>query len=626
MLQSPTSFYNFILDSMSEGFAIQDHTGKIIRFNKSALDIFGLTTEEYLGKTSDDPSWVCIHEDGSVMKVEDFPVTKVLRTGIPQKNVIMGIKHKLGSTVWIQANSIPFNNQIQDSPVAVLSTFSDVSILINNKIDLVKREKQLLETQAVALIGCWTYNVSCNAISWTPEMYKIFGIDPDGIEASVDEISKRIHPDDLEMWQASLQRSHNGESHYKCRYRVVHPDRIIWVDSHGKCFYDENGNPTEMHGTCQDITDITQLEMQNGFIISALNIGVWKWDIKSSTIEWDHNMFAIFGADPSLFSGSYESWSSCLHPEDREKAMQDCQKVLSGSKSFDSMFRVITSTGEIRHVGSKGVVSRDEKSEVKYIYGLCWDRTNDVLLEKQVESERLKAIQVSKLSALGEMAGGVAHEINNPLAIIHGCVTVLKKHKAANRLTDETLMDSLQDIETTVKRISNIVVGLRNLSRDSSLEQTTKFYLRDVFNDVLSICNEKFKLHDVELLVDDPDKLYDSVIDSRQVQLAQVVLNLFTNAYDAVSTLPKRWVHLKLRKCDTHVQIRVEDSGMGIPKNVAEKIFNPFFTTKEIGKGTGLGLSLSRTLVENNHGQLYIDENCPHTCFVIDLPITNKAA
>jgi C4-dicarboxylate-specific signal transduction histidine kinase len=247
------------------------------------------------------------------------------------------------------------------------------------------------------------------------------------------------------------------------------------------------------------------------------------------------------------------------------------------------------------------------------------ERTHELEQSLKVISNQQQALsQSAKMSALGEMAGGVAHEINNPLAIITLNADLLMYSINQENSTPKKLLDGLNTILQTVDRISKIVRGLRTFSRDGSHDPMQNFLLKDLLSDTISLCQEKLKQHDINLKINTPDK--ELQLNGRAVQISQVLLNLINNARDAVINLPEKWIQIDCRKLDNSIEIVVTDSGNGIPKEVYEKIFQPFFTTKEIGKGTGLGLSVSSGIITAHKGELFYDEKNAHTSFVIRLP------
>lgn len=240
-------------------------------------------------------------------------------------------------------------------------------------------------------------------------------------------------------------------------------------------------------------------------------------------------------------------------------------------------------------------------------------RTENLLLEQQA-----KMIAASKMSALGEMSGGIAHEINNPLAIIHGRASQLRKLADAGRLSLEEVAKSAERIEATALRISRIVKSLRAFAREADQDPLQPACIKDIVDDTIELCRER--LHNVGIhLIIDPI-LTDLLIFCRPVQICQVLLNLISNAQDAVEQATERWIRVSADRGIGFVELSVTDSGPGIPVPIREKILQPFFTTKEVGKGTGLGLSVSKGIIESHRGELILDSDCGNTRFVIRLP------
>ena len=236
--------------------------------------------------------------------------------------------------------------------------------------------------------------------------------------------------------------------------------------------------------------------------------------------------------------------------------------------------------------------------------------------QDKLDEQRKTALQSAKLSSLGQMAGGIAHEINNPLTIIKATASRMRRLKTSEE-NEKILNDSIEKINSTVERIAKIIKGLRNFSRDSYNDPTLPTSLKKIIDETLVLCAEAFRHNDVQITV---LPFEDVIVDAREVQIEQVFLNLFNNAYDAIAETPMKWIKIKVLVDQTHVKIMVIDSGPRIKDSVAEMMLEPFFTTKEIGKGTGLGLSISKGIIEAHNGQLYYDKNYPNTCFVVELP------
>ncbi len=244
-----------------------------------------------------------------------------------------------------------------------------------------------------------------------------------------------------------------------------------------------------------------------------------------------------------------------------------------------------------------------------------------VLIVEDISDQKendMRLRQATKLTALGEMAGGIAHEINNPLSILRGFVDLMQRHMGRDYIDPEVFRQYLMRSRATIDRISRIVSGMRRISRDSSKDSMQPYAVNALLDDALDFVQEKFRGHGIRLdvLRAAPDEL----VVCRPVEISQVLLNLLTNSFHALEGRPGGWVRIGVQADATRLCIQVEDGGAGVPEELREKIFQPFFTTKDIGKGMGLGLSVSRRILESHGGRLFLEPRSAHTCFVLELP------
>lgn len=237
--------------------------------------------------------------------------------------------------------------------------------------------------------------------------------------------------------------------------------------------------------------------------------------------------------------------------------------------------------------------------------------------------EKARTLHAEKFSTLGEMAGSIAHEINNPVGLIGVLTGQLKDLAKEGGLTEDILSDHLSQIEEGVWRIAKIIKALRGFSRDGSKDPFLAVQIKKIIDDVQVFCSERFRQHDIAFTIEKIDP--DMKADCREVEIVQVLLNLLNNAFDAIQALPDKWIKLSIQETNDEIVFSVTNSGDKIPSEVQKKLFQPFFTTKEIGKGTGLGLSISKKIAENHGGSLEYLDNNSHSCFVFKILKAHKS-
>jgi histidine kinase len=270
-------------------------------------------------------------------------------------------------------------------------------------------------------------------------------------------------------------------------------------------------------------------------------------------------------------------------------------------------------------------VSMSEYSGQKVFLVTTSDITMRLMAEQQL-------IQASKMATLGEMATGVAHELNQPLSVIKTASSFLKRKVAKKEAIEDKIMQTMAgEIDSHVDRASKIITHMREFGRKSEVAKE-KVQVNGVLKRALELFSQQLKLREIEVIQDLEENL--PVIWADSNRLEQVFVNLLINARDAIE---KRWekgnqkeaskrILLRTQMKDGMVTVEVTDTGTGIPESILDKIFEPFFTTKNVGKGTGLGLSISYGIVQDYDGIIKVNtEEGEGTTFIVQFPVPDEA-
>lgn len=321
-----------------------------------------------------------------------------------------------------------------------------------------------------------------------------------------------------------------------------------------------------------------------------------------------------------------KTFAGILYPEDSPLNLELHRQLLSGERDVYHMERrYIRKDGTILWTRLMVSMLRDPDGKPNLTMGVIEDISEQKNAEAKLREQQAAIAQSSKMSALGELASGIAHEINNPLNVIQFRAQMIKQaaQKTAKAAVEgeTSIAEHADNIEKNVQRITSIVRGLRAFARKADQDPFELVSVRRLLDEALELCQDKFRFANVDLKVVRPDASLD--VECRPTQLLQVLVNLLNNAFDAVTERPKsekRWVKIEAVSHGTAVEFAVTDSGPGIPDTVAEQMFTQFYTTKPAGKGTGLGLSISRKILEAHRGILKLDKESKNTRFLVGLP------
>ncbi len=232
---------------------------------------------------------------------------------------------------------------------------------------------------------------------------------------------------------------------------------------------------------------------------------------------------------------------------------------------------------------------------------------------RELNKSQSKMIQQQKMGTIGELAGGVAHEINNPLAIIQGFTENVKLQLQKEHPDYIKVNHALNRVLETTQRIAKITESLLIFSNEDKYSEKHLHTAQRIVDDVLNFVGEKLKSKNIEIHLN----IHPTIkVFTHRVKLEQVILSLINNSIDSISDQKHPWIEVSTQIKGEDIRIKVIDSGFGIEQDVVSKVMQPFFTTKGVGS-TGLSLSVSKGVIESLDGELFYEPNEGNTCFVI---------
>ena len=495
---------------------------------------------------------------------------------------------------------------------------------LHRKIDDLKVAKLSLDLALdAAQAGKWDWDISTGKLNLNKTWFNRLGYEYNEIPQELASFKKVLHPDDVEITFAALDKHLRGETpYYECRYRMITKSgEIQWCIDRG-CVTKRSADGTPLIATGVNINITPIIQLEQSLLLSEHQLKAMIRSLPTPVAMFDRDFIYL------AYSSRWElEWSQfgeihigkVVEPfssKNKTDWLKTMSRALNGEtlSKDEELVEILPET----QLWLKWIIQpwKLANGEIGGIIIMAENITDHKLSEMRIS-------QSSKLAALGEMAGGIAHEINNPLSIIKGYIDLLKRHSSRQSLSEELILQYIEKMDLTVGRISRIVNGMRRFSRESSMDEKVKYSLNKIIDETLDICLERITNNGTALNVVYFE--HESTVFCRPVEISQVLLNLINNSFQAVSNLPHPWIKIVCQELPEDYQISLIDCGPGIPVHIQKKLFQPFFTTKDIGVGTGLGLSISRGIVEEHGGQLNFIGEATHTTFVIQLPKLRKA-
>jgi PAS domain S-box-containing protein len=483
--------------------------------------------------------------------------------------------------------------------------------------ELRRNEAYLAEAQKLSKTGSFGWNLFSGEIYWSEETFRIFEYSPE-TTPGLELVLQRTHPEDRARVQQVIDRASRDAKDFDVEHRLLMPDESVkHVQVVGHLI--ETGQPgkSELVGAVTDITERKRAEaalrQTEAYLEEAQRLthtGSWAWNVaRRENVHWSQEHYRLFGLDPKSDSPSFETAYQRIHPEDRETFSKVVERAILERSDFEVDFRTVLPDGSTKYLHSVGHPVFDASGELVEFVGTGMDVTEKRQAEK--ERERLRQVQadlarINRATTIGELTASLAHEINQPIAAAVTDARTCLRWLAREQPDIAEARETATRMVKAVTRASDIISRLRQLFKKGA-PQTNLVDVSEVIQEMVVLLRGEASRYSVsiqtDLSADSPRVMAD------RVQLQQVLMNLMLNGIEAMHDT-KSGSQLTIRSLrgeGGQLVISVSDTGVGLPSEQADQIFNAFFSTK--AQGTGMGLSISRSIIESHGGRLWATSN-----------------
>jgi len=494
-----------------------------------------------------------------------------------------------------------------------------------------QRTKYLEDAASQAKLGFWEYNQEESRFHWSDVVYEVFGLEAD-TALKLETVAELYGPDSSGVLTRAIELALQDAKPFSLVSEIETPSgQRKWIRTQGQVDDQQSADSRQVVGTIQDISEIRQLdrvtqesEMTLNQVEQITHIGRWSVGLTDGSVYHSDEIKRIFGYEPSEYALSVEDAINAYHPDDRDEVVRLFNKAVETGEGYEFDLRIVQPSGDMRFVHSKGYTEQDETGTVTRVYGIFQDVT-----ERKEMEERLH--QSEKMKAIGQLAGGVAHDFNNQLTVILNFASLIKR--------------SLKEGSAQIRFVDRIIDGV---SRSADLTSQLLAFARkgkyvvstvdmnNVISEVVSMVGHSFdkKIKITHNASDSP-----ATISGDVSQLQNALLNLALNSRDAMpdggelifstsrvildeETLKNTALETMPGEC---LRLMIRDNGEGMDATTQTHIFEPFFTTKEQGRGTGMGMASVYGTVKNHHGAIEVESKVGEgTTITIHFPLVSE--
>src|ERR1700719_1744746 len=493
-------------------------------------------------------------------------------------------------------------------PYEMFGTAQDITERKRSEEALKRSQFYLSEGQRIAHIGSWAFDESGHY--WSDELFKIYGLDPQNGAPTVEQYLALIHPQDRASMAETIKRMQEEHRGFDQIERIIRPDGQVRYIRAVAVPVMEKGLFKGFIGTTMDVTEqelLTQeLRREQAYLAEAqslTHIGSWATNFYTKQMfHLSDETFRLHGFDPRNGAIPLEHFFETIHPEDRAGVTATLEQAIHTRTDYDIReFRVCHPDGTLRFL--RTIEHHDPSSEMGYYVGI----TMDITERKKAEQEREKLRQleadlahINRVNTMGELAAALAHEIKQPIAAAVANAGACLGFLGGERPDISEAREAASGTIGSARRAAEIIDHVRSLFK-KSFPQREPVEVNELIREVALLLHNDIRRNSVIVHLELAENLPEVAGD--RVQLEQVLMNLMLNAIEAMRDAGGDLTITSQPTDDGRLVVSVSDTGLGVPANKIDQIFDTFFTTKP--QGTGMGLAISRSIVESHGGRLW---------------------